>query len=156
MIRIPCKRLSPTAMIPMKMHESDSAFDLLANDSKVLGPNEVAAISTGIALELPPDLCALVLSRSGLAVKHKVFVLNAPGLIDSGYRGDIQVVLYNAGDSNHPVLNGDRIAQLMFNRVENIMLGETTATLAETDRGAYGLGSTGITFLGDDDFSAPI
>lgn len=136
----------------MKMHQSDAAFDLFASESKVIRPGGVEAVSTGIAMEMPPDLCAFVLSRSGLAVKHKVMVLNAPGLIDSGYRGEIMVILYNAGKSDYAVVTGDRIAQLMFQRTEDISVREAFEVLDATDRGEQGLGSTGIRTPVDEDW----
>jgi dUTP pyrophosphatase len=146
-------------MLPTKAHESDAAFDLYSIDSKVIHPGNVEAISTGISMALPKGFYALVLSRSGLAIKHRVFVLNAPGLIDNGYRGEIMVVLFNAGSEDYSVVSGDRIAQIMFHRSEDVTLKQAFEFIDMTDRGANGLGSTGlasIEFLGDDEFSAPI
>lgn len=150
MTKISCVKLSPTASLPLRMHDSDAAFDLFANESKTISPNNVVAVGTGLALEMPKDVCAFVLSRSGLAVKNKIMVLNAPGLIDSGYRGEIMVILFNAGANEFGVVTGDRIAQLMFQRVESITLREAFEVMDVTDRGTNGLGSTGITLLGDD------
>jgi dUTP pyrophosphatase len=133
------------------MHESDAAYDLYADESKLLAAGEIAAINTGISVHMPPSLCAFVLSRSGLALKSGIVVLNAPGLIDSGYRGEIMVILHNTRQVAYSVVSGDRIAQLMFVNVEPTNLSKTFETLEDSDRGTNGLGSTGVSYLGEDD-----
>lgn len=156
MIKIFCHRLSATSTIPIRMHGGDAGFDLYADDSKTIPPNDVELIGTGLSFMLPDDYCALILSRSGLAVKNKVFVLNSPGLIDSGYRGEIKVAMFNAGSDPYGVVTGDRIAQVMFLPLPNVVVAETFELLTDTDRGVGGFGSTGIGFDEEGEFSAPI
>lgn len=158
MIRVQCKKETSTAMIPLRMHDSDAAYDLHSDESKTIGVGETSIIKTGISIQMPNDICALVLSRSGLAAKNGVFVLNSPGLIDSGYRGEIMVILHNSGDKDFGIVVGDRIAQLMFAKVEPIGISEAFELLDNTDRGTSGLGSTGVSYLGDedeDDYAVP-
>lgn len=140
---IGCLRLSDGAQIPKKAHESDAASDLCSVVDARLPSGGTVVIGTGIALDLPADVHALVLSRSGLAAKAGVFVLNSPGLIDSGYRGEIKVILHNSGANDFIISKGDRIAQIMFQTNVPFSL-EEAFEVAETDRGDYGLGSTGI------------
>ena len=149
--RILCRKETATAVIPMRMHESDAAYDLYADESKLLAAGDIVAIKTGISVHMPPSLCAFVMSRSGLALKSGIVVLNAPGLIDSGYRGEIMVVLYNTRQAPYSVVSGDRIAQLMFVNVEPVDLSKTFELLEDSDRGTNGLGSTGVSYLGDDE-----
>src|SRR4030081_1638691 len=92
---VPARLLTETARLPSRSHEDDAAFDLYADTSLTLRRAARAAVSTGIALALPPGSCGLVLPRSGLAARHGITVLNAPGLIDPGYRGEIMAILLN-------------------------------------------------------------
>lgn len=149
--KILCRKETTTAVVPMRMHESDAAYDLFADESKLLVPEDIVAIRTGVSVHMPPGLCAFVLSRSGLALKSGIVVLNAPGLIDSGYRGEIVVILHNVGQAAYGVVSGDRIAQLMFVNVEPTDLSKTFELLEDSDRGTNGLGSTGVSYLGDDE-----
>lgn len=147
--------LTETARVPTKAHASDAAFDLYAYEQAVVHHKGFETIGVGVALDLPPDLCALVLSRSGLAAKRGVFVLNSPGLIDPGYQGEVRVILFNSSNDPFPINAGDRIAQLMFSRLERVDLIEAFSVLP-TDRGTKGLGSTGLGDIrllqeGDDD-----
>jgi dUTP pyrophosphatase len=157
MISVGIKLLTDTAIIPRKAHPSDAAFDLYANAAAVVNPQTTVVVGTGVALDLPNDLCAFVMSRSGMAAKSGLFVLNSPGLIDSGYRGEIKAILHNCG--NNPILlkSNDRIAQLFFNKVAPITLAEIVI-LSSTDRKDNGLGSTGVEYLMDEEGypSAPI
>ena len=107
---LPVKRLRPAARLPERAYPGDAAFDLHAAVELVIAPQERAVVATGIALGLPPGVAALTLPRSGLAARHGVTIVNAPGLIDPGYRGEIQVVLLNT-DRHEPfvVRHGDRI-----------------------------------------------
>ena len=140
---LPVKRLRPAARLPERAYPGDAAFDLHAAVELVLAPQERAVVATGIALGLPPGVAALTLPRSGLAARHGVTIVNAPGLIDPGYRGEIQVVLLNT-DRHEPfvVRHGDRIAQLLLVDLLEVVLVET-ADLDDTTRGARGLGSSG-------------
>lgn len=140
---LPVKRLRPAARLPERAYPGDAAFDLHAAVELVIAPQERAVVATGIALGLPPGVAALTLPRSGLAARHGVTIVNAPGLIDPGYRGEIQVVLLNT-DRHEPfvVRHGDRIAQLLLVDLLEVVLVET-ADLDDTTRGARGLGSSG-------------
>jgi dUTP pyrophosphatase len=142
-VDLPVKRLRPAARLPERAYPGDAAFDLHAAVELVIAPQERAVVATGIALGLPPGVAALTLPRSGLAARHGVTIVNAPGLIDPGYRGEIQVVLLNT-DRHEPfvVRHGDRIAQLLLVDLLEVVLVET-ADLDDTTRGARGLGSSG-------------
>jgi dUTP pyrophosphatase len=137
------RRLSPAALPPAQAHDGDAGFDLHAAEATTLAPGERASVGTGIALAIPPGQAGLVLPRSGLAARHGIALVNAPGLIDSGYRGELRVLLLNT-DRAEPftIEPGDRIAQLVLVRVEAPPLEETEA-LDETARGVGGFGSTG-------------
>jgi dUTP pyrophosphatase len=136
-------RLVPAAIAPSRAHDGDAGYDLHAAEPVTLGPGERAVVGTGIAVAIPDGHAGLVLPRSGLAFKHGIALVNAPGLIDSGYRGELRVLLLNT-DREHPfdVEPGDRIAQLMVVKVEAPELEELD-TLEETGRGVGGFGSTG-------------
>ena len=110
---------------------------------QIIKPGEVAMIPTGIAISLPVGYECQVRSRSGLAAKNGIFVLNAPGTIDSDYRGEIKVILANFGKEDYCINNGDRIAQLVIAKYETI-IWEELDTLDDTGRGSGGFGSTGI------------
>ena len=136
-------RVHPDARPPTQAHEGDAGYDLHAAESVRLGPGERASVGTGIAVAIPDGCAGLVLPRSGLAAKHGIALVNAPGLIDSGYRGEVRVLLLNT-DREEPfeVSVGDRIAQLLLVRFESGG-AEEVESLDETVRGAGGFGSTG-------------
>ena len=125
-----------------KGHDDDAAWDLHATEHAVVSGGFRRVISTGVTLELEPDEVALVCSRSGLAAKHGVFVLNAPGVIDAGYKGEVQVILQNLGGPAFWVEEGDRIAQLLILKLPEVA-HLTEVINVGTARGANGLGSTG-------------
>ena len=136
-------RLSSEAKPPTQAHPGDAGYDLYASEAALLGPGERASVGTGLAVAIPDGCAGLVLPRSGLARKHGIGLANAPGLIDSGYRGEVRVLLLNADRSEEFQVNpGDRIAQLMLVRYEAPPL-EEVESLDETARGAGGFGSTG-------------
>ena len=137
------KRLDPRATVPRRAHEGDAGLDLHALDGFDLGPGERAQVRTGIAIALPPGTAGLVLPRSGLAARHGISVVNAPGLIDEGYRGEVRVLLLNT-DKQEPFRAeaGDRIAQLVIVDVETPEVAESD-DLGDTSRGAGGFGSSG-------------
>lgn len=137
-IRYKCLTSSATPF--RKAHDSDAAFDIYSDIDVSIYPGENALVSTGIALDME-DHYATVLSRSGLA-KERIFVLNAPGLIDTGYKGEIKVILQNLGGNAYSVERGDRIAQIMFHRNYDVYLEETDS-LSSSDRGEGGFGSSG-------------
>ena len=137
------RRLSAVARPPAQAHEGDAGYDLHAAEAVTIGPGERASVATGIAVAIPAGQAGLVVPRSGLAARHGISVVNAPGLIDSGYRGEVRVLLLNT-DRAEPfaVEPGDRIAQLVLVAVETPDL-EEVEELDETVRGAGGFGSTG-------------
>lgn len=136
-------RLDPDVPLPSYAQPGDAGADLVSAEDVDLGPGERAVVGTGIAIALPAGYAAFVHPRSGLAAKHGVTVVNAPGTIDAGYRGEIRVILLNT-DPLRPVSfrRGDRIAQLVVQRVERAEFREVTA-LPATARGDNGFGSTG-------------
>ncbi len=143
-MRIPVRRLDPSLPLPAAAHEGDAGYDLRAREAAVLAPaGGRAAVPTGVALAIPPGWAGLVLPRSGLALRHGVSCLNAPGLIDAGYRDEIRVILVNH-DPTEPfkIEVGDRIAQLVIQAVEPIEWDEVE-DLGQTARGRGGFGSTG-------------
>lgn len=140
---VPARLLTETARLPSRAHEDDAAFDLHADESLALAPGHRAAVSTGISLALPPGSCGLVLPRSGLAARHGITVLNAPGLIDPGYRGEIMVILMNTDAEPFEINPGDRVAQLLILQTPPSVLLNGRGELDATARGARGLGSTG-------------
>ena len=125
-----------------KGHDDDAAWDLHATEHAVVSDGFRRVISTGVTLELEPDEVALVCSRSGLAAKHGVFVLNAPGVIDAGYKGEVQVILQNLGGHTFWVEEGDRIAQLLILKLPEVAHLTEVINIG-TARGTNGLGSTG-------------
>ena len=125
-----------------KGHDDDAAWDLHATEHAVVSDGFRRVISTGVTLELEPDEVALVCSRSGLAAKHGVFVLNAPGVIDAGYKGEVQVILQNLGGPAFWVEEGDRIAQLLILKLPEVAHLTEVINIG-TARGTNGLGSTG-------------
>jgi dUTP pyrophosphatase len=142
-VRLGVQKLDPRAVVPVRAHPGDAGLDLRALDDFVLEPGERARIPTGIAIELPPGHAGLVLPRSGLAAKHGIALVNAPGLIDEGYRGELQILLLNTDRSEtfHGAA-GDRIAQLVVVEVPQFEVVELDA-LAQSARDAGGFGSTG-------------
>ena len=136
-------RLDPRATVPARAHAGDAGLDLCALQPAVLRPGERASIRTGIAVEIPPGRAGLVLPRSGLAARHGIALVNAPGLIDSGYRGELQVLLLNTDRAaTFELAAGDRIAQLVLVAVDMAAPIEVEA-LSTSERGAGGFGSSG-------------
>ena len=137
------RRLDPEMPLPAYAHSGDAGADLSAAEDVDLGPGERALVRTGLAIALPPGYAAFVHPRSGLGTRHGVTIVNAPGTVDAGYRGEIKVTLLNT-DREHPVSfkRGDRIAQLVIQRVARAAFREVTE-LPESARGEGGFGSTG-------------
>jgi dUTP pyrophosphatase len=131
------------ASMPVAATLGAAGYDLCASENKIITPSSPILVKTGLSMNIPRGYVGMVCSRSGLALKHGVFVLNAPGIIDSDYRGDIGVILYNSGDVDFEVIAGDRIAQILFVRLAPIGLEEVDS-LDETVRGEGGFGSTGV------------
>ncbi len=137
------RRLERHARLPTRAYPGDAGLDLYALEPATLAPGERAAIRTGIAVEIPEGQAGLVLPRSGLARRHGISVVNAPGLIDAGYRGEVRVLLLNTDRSDPFALAaGDRIAQLVLVSVHTPEVVEVDE-LALTERGAGGFGSSG-------------
>jgi dUTP pyrophosphatase len=136
-------RLDPAVPVPRYFHPGDAGADLVTTQDLVLPPGERAVVGTGIAIALPAGYAAFVHPRSGLAARAGLGVVNAPGTIDAGYRGELRVCLVNH-DLREPVVlcRMDRIAQLVVQRVEQVAFREVTA-LPDSPRGAGGYGSTG-------------
>lgn len=134
--------LEEGANLPKKATSGSSGYDLCANENFTLTMGSVSVIKTGVHLELEPNTEAQIRSRSGLAAKHGVFVLNSPGTIDSDFRGEIAVILANCGNKDMAILKGARIAQMTFQVVPDVSL-IVSDSLVKTERGAGGLGSTG-------------
>jgi dUTP pyrophosphatase len=137
------RRFDARARLPTRAYPGDAGLDLYALEDGVLAPGERASIRTGVAVEIPDGQAGLVLPRSGLAAKHGIALVNAPGLIDAGYRGEIIVLLLNTDRSVcFELAAGDRIAQLVLVRVETPEIVEVEE-LALSERGAGGFGSSG-------------
>lgn len=138
------QRLHPGARLPARAHDDDAGYDLCALQAAALAPGERATIGTGIAIELPAAHAGLVLPRSGLAARHGIAIVNAPGLIDAGYRGELKVLLLNTDrEATFEIAAGDRIAQLVIVAVAAPQIVDAAA-LAETARGEGGFGSSGV------------
>ncbi|HLG09612.1 MAG TPA: dUTP diphosphatase [Gaiellaceae bacterium] len=142
MIDVAVRRLRDDAVLPSRAYAGDAGFDLAACESTTLAPGERALVSTGIAVEIPDGYAGFVQPRSGLAASHGIGVVNSPGLIDSGYRGEVCVVLLNTDRERvFTVEPGMRIAQLVIAPVATVRLVEVEE-LAASERGAHGFGST--------------
>ena len=140
---LPVHRLHPEAVVPTRAHPGDAGLDLVTTVAAEVAPGERVLLPTGIAIALPEGYAAFVHPRSGLAVRYGVSLVNAPGTIDAGYRGEIAVSLVNL-DPRDPVVlaRGDRVAQLVVQRVEHVVLHEVEH-LPGSDRGDGGFGSSG-------------
>ena len=141
-MKLRVRRLSPDAIIPAYAHPGDAGLDLHACEDVALDPGVACLVSTGVAIELPEATEAQVRPRSGLALKHSVTVLNTPGTIDEGYRGEVGVVLINHGATTFHVTRGMRIAQLVVQKRWTVEVVEVNG-LTDTTRGTGGFGSTG-------------
>ena len=130
-------------LFPRKAHEDDAAFDLRSRIDTVIPSGRIMLVPTGIFMELPVGYEAQVRPRSGLALKHGITVLNTPGTIDAGYRGEVGVILINAGPADFAIARGDRIAQMVIQQLTDVQL-VSAEKLSETTRGAGGFGSTGV------------
>jgi dUTP pyrophosphatase len=137
------RRLDDRALLPTRAYPGDAGLDLYALEDARLGPGERASIRTGVAVEIPDGQAGLVLPRSGLAARHGIALVNAPGLIDAGYRGELRVLLLNTDRAEaFAIAGGDRIAQLVLVAIETPEVAEVEA-LATSERGDGGFGSSG-------------
>ncbi len=136
------KRLDKEAKLPSYAHPGDAGLDLFSNADIELAPGETSLVPTGISIELPPSTEAQVRPRSGLALKNSITVLNTPGTIDEGYRGEVGVILINHSKTTFKITKGAKIAQLIVKPIIKVTVQEID-TLTETKRGEGGFGSTG-------------
>ena len=143
MIELAIKLLDEDISLPQYQHPGDAGLDLPSRIDAVIGPGERAAIPTGIAIAIPKGYAGFVLPRSGNAARHGIALVNAPGLIDAGYRGEVCILLLNT-DKHEPfqIKRGDRIAQLVIQKIEEVTVVQAD-DLDDTTRGDGGFGSTG-------------
>lgn len=142
-MKLQIKLLDESLPLPCYQHEGDAGFDLHSRIDLTLKPGERATVPTGIAVAIPRGYAGLVLPRSGLAARHGIALVNSPGLIDSGYRGEVAVILLNTDkyESFH-IKHGDRIVQMVIQKIEEVSF-VPMPELDDTERGAGGFGSTG-------------
>jgi len=137
------RRLDTSAIVPVRAHPGDAGLDLCANEDVTIKPGERALVGTGIAIALPVGTVGFVVPRSGLAIHHGISIVNSPGVIDEGYRGEVKCILVNLDPTEAFVVGrGDRIAQLVIQRVEHVGVREVDE-LPDSARGEGGFGSTG-------------
>ena len=136
------KKLVNYAAVPTRSRIGDAALDIASCEDALVEPHSTCLIHTGIAIEIEDGYCGLVLPRSGNAVNNGITIINSPGLIDSNYRGEIKVGLYNTSNEAFNVSKGDRIAQLLITPVLVVDV-EVTDTLSDSNRGTQGFGSSG-------------
>ncbi len=143
-MHLPVQKLTDNAIVPKTAYAGDAGIDLSSTEDLVLKPFERKLVPTGLAIGLPEGYAGFVTPRSGSAIKQGLSIVNAPGLIDSGYRGELKVILINLDPQNDIVIKaGDRIAQLVVIKVEQIQAVETSQ-LDSTERGTGGFGSSGV------------
>jgi dUTP pyrophosphatase len=130
-------------LVPQRQHISDSGFDLKSREELLLRAGEIALVPTGLFLELPLYYEAQVRPRSGLAARSGITVLNSPGTVDAGYRGEVQAILINHSKEDFKINRGDRIAQMVIQKIPEVEL-VVIEDLSESDRGEGGFGSTGL------------
>jgi dUTP pyrophosphatase len=141
-VKLLVKRLSASATLPAYAHPGDAGLDLFASVALSIAPGEAKLVGTGISIELPANTEAQVRPRSGLALKHGITVLNTPGTIDHGYRGEVGVILINHGEARFDVKPGMKIAQMVIAPCLHVSV-EEAGELSGTSRGQGGFGSTG-------------
>ncbi|HEX3317635.1 MAG TPA: dUTP diphosphatase [Solirubrobacteraceae bacterium] len=140
---LPFRLLSAQARLPTRAHEGDAGLDLYAAEAAAIAPGARASVGTGVAVALPPGTAGLVVPRSGTAARHGIALVNAPGVVDAGYRGELRVLLLNTDtDATFTIAPGDRVAQLMVVRVE-LLQPVAAEELGASARGNGGFGSSG-------------
>jgi dUTP pyrophosphatase len=154
MVRVEFKKLYKDSILPKKAHESDAGFDLYAHDTGIKGFNFVEGISLapgqrvlikcGFGMAIPVGFEGQVRPRSGLALKNGISVVNSPGTIDAGYRNEVGVILINHGDEPFNIRPGDRIAQLVIQKLPDVEVVEVEELSNPSERGQAGFGSTGV------------
>jgi dUTP pyrophosphatase len=141
-VELAVKLLHPAAQLPRRTHPGDAGADLFSVEEVTIPARERRDVGTGLALAIPSGYAGFVQPRSGLAFRHGIMVVNSPGLIDAGFRGEVRVLLYNSGREPFAVHVGERIAQLVIQRVEEPAF-VAAAELPDTIRGEGGFGSSG-------------
>lgn len=142
-MKLRVKKLREDAVLPQYAHPGDAGLDVFANEATTVAPGESCMIKTGVAIELPAGTEAQVRPRSGLAAKYGMTVLNTPGTVDEGYRGEVCVILINHGKAAFSIEKGMKIAQMVIKPVLRVDV-EDVAELSDTARGEGGFGSTGL------------
>lgn len=142
MIKVKIKKIRDNAVIPKYAHKGDAGVDLYSAEDYILKPGERVLVSTGIKIAVPQGYEAQVRPKSGLALNHGISIVNTPGTIDSGYRGEVGIIAINLGKENFKIEKGKKIAQMVFNKVEEAEF-EESEELDNTTRGEGGFGSTG-------------
>ena len=140
-IEIEIQLISPNGKVPSQKHASDIGYDISSSEDVTLQSDKVTLVNTGIAISLPQQCAGFVLPRSGLSTKHKITLINSPGLIDPGYTGELLVPLMNYGNKDYDIKAGDRIAQLVLVNTHGVDF-KVVDSLPETDRSSGGFGST--------------
>ena len=143
-IKIKIKKLNPEAIIPHYSHEGDAGMDVYSCEDYLINPLERKLISTGLIFEIPRGFEIQVRPKSGLALKSGITVLNTPGTLDSGYRGELKIILFNTSNKLYQVKKSEKIAQIVLARYEEAEIEETNE-LSQTKRAEGGFGSTGLT-----------
>ncbi|OGG54878.1 MAG: deoxyuridine 5'-triphosphate nucleotidohydrolase [Candidatus Handelsmanbacteria bacterium RIFCSPLOWO2_12_FULL_64_10] len=142
-MQVKVQKLRPHAIVPDYAHPGDAGVDLFAAEDHILKPGERALAPTGIAVAIPDGYEGQVRPKSGLALKQGLSIVNTPGTVDAGYRGEVGVILINLGQETVSIRRGQKIAQMVFTKVERARL-EIVEKLDETPRGSGGFGSTGV------------
>jgi dUTP pyrophosphatase len=142
MLKIKIKKIKENAVVPKYAHHGDAGVDLYSTEDYILKPGERTLVSTGIAIAIPPGHEAQVRPKSGLALKHGISIVNTPGTVDCEYRGEIGVIAINLGQEDFKIEKGNKIAQMIFNKIEEADF-EEVKELDDTTRGDGGFGSTG-------------
>ncbi|MFA6022534.1 MAG: dUTP diphosphatase [Candidatus Pacearchaeota archaeon] len=142
-MKIKIKLLKENAIIPSYAKEGDAGMDLFSTEKYLVKKGERVLVSTGLAVEIPIGYEMQVRPRSGLALKKGISIVNTPGTVDSGYRGEIGIIIINHGEEDFEINSGDKIAQAVLNKIETAEV-ELVEELSESERGAGGFGSTGV------------
>lgn len=143
MLEIKIKKLCEDAIIPSYSHKGDAGVDIYSIKDYLLKPFERILVSTGISIAIPSGYEAQIRPKSGLSLKKGISIVNTPGTVDSGYRGEIGVIAINLGNEDFKIGKGEKIAQMVFNKVEEAEFREVNE-LDDTSRGEGGFGSTGL------------
>jgi len=142
-LKIKIKKIKENAIIPSYAHEDDAGVDLYSTEDYVLNPSQRVLVSTGIRIAIPLGYEGQTRPKSGLALNYGISICNSPGTIDSGYRGEVRVIVINHGNEEFKIIKGMKIAQMIFNKVEKAEF-EEVEELDDTKRGEGGFGSTGL------------